>query len=225
MSRHSEVRVNAPASIDALLQDSYLLVVTLREGRAAHHGRDLWRRCIHQVETLRHELEARGMSQRSIDCISYAQCALLDETVLAFAQDDDHADWAGEPLQVKFFNRHQAGHFLYEDMHDVLREPSPDPWVLTAYHRVLLLGFKGRYDLHDPEREGLLRALEERVPPLAIHDDLSLGTGAERGNTMKRWLRGPAMQVLAMTVLVAGAWWGLDQYLARLVASLLPGAV
>ena len=70
-----------------------------------------------------------------------------------------------------------------------------------------------------------MRALEERVPPLVIGDDLSLGTGAERGDAMKRWLRGPAMQVLAMTALVAGTWWGLDQYLARLVASLLPGAV
>lgn len=211
--------------IDALLQDSYLLVVSLREGAMARSGRDLWRHCCEQIEVLRQALKDAGMSQRNIDCISYAQCALLDETVLGYARDEAHADWAGEPLQAKFFNRHQAGEFLYEDMRDVLRDPAPNPQVLTAYHRVLMLGFKGRYsDLQDPEREELLRTLDAQVAPLAMCGLLISGTRRRRSVVLQRWLRSPAMQLLVAALLIVGTWWGLDQLLSRLVSSLLPGA-
>lgn len=216
----------ASRSIDALLQDSYLLVVALREGKTPQSGRTLWRHCSDFVETLRQSLIDDGMSQRNIDYISYAQCALLDETVLGYARDDDHADWASEPLQVKFFNRHQAGHFLYEDMREVLRDPSADPEVLTVYHRVLLLGFKGRYrDLQDPEREDLIRALEARTEPLVVRDALISGSAPGRGVTALRWLRSPVVQVFAAALLIGGTWWVLDHLLGSLVASLLPGAV
>lgn len=215
-----------PIYIDGLLQDSYLLVVALRNGRARPHGRDLWRRCNDLVETLRQALEERGMNPRNIDYISYAQCALLDETVLGYATDDDHAAWAGEPLQVKFFNRHQAGHFLYEDMHEVLRESTPDRQVMTAYHRTLLLGFKGRYgDLQDTERQRLIRALEMRIVPLVVDNHLSSGTAPGRSGALGRWLRSPVTQLIAVALLAAVTWWALDKLLARLVTSLMPGAV
>lgn len=216
----------ASRSIDALLQDSYLLVVALREGSTPQSSRTLWKHCSDLVETLRQRLEDDGMSQRNIDYISYAQCALLDETVLGYARDDDHADWASQPLQVKFFNRHQAGHFLYEDMREVLRDPASAPEVLTVFHRVLLLGFKGRYsDRRDPEREELIRALEARTEPLVMHDALVSGSARTPGFALLRGLRNPAVQVLVAVLLVGGTWWALDHLLGRLVASLLPGAV
>ena len=62
----------------------------------------------------------------------------LDETVLTFAQKDDQAAWA-KPLQAEFFNHHQAGEFLYEDMQAVLGDPAPDRQVLTVFQRVLML--------------------------------------------------------------------------------------
>ncbi|WP_280283009.1 type VI secretion system protein TssL, short form [Pseudomonas sp. BN415] len=215
---------SAVVDIDALLQDTYLLVVSLREGAVALSGRELWRHCCEQVESLRNALKEAGVSQRSIDCISYAQCALLDETVLGHAGDEAHASWASEPLQAKFFSRHQAGESLYEDMREVLRQPAPDPQVLTAYQRVLMLGFKGRYrDLQDPEREELLSALDAQVSPLAVRDALISDSGRGRGFALRRWLRSPATQLLVAAALIAGAWWGMDHLLQRVVASLLPG--
>ncbi|BAN45888.1 type VI secretion system protein TssL, short form [Metapseudomonas resinovorans] len=226
MSPNSNSRRLPAIDIDALLQDSYLLVVSLREGAMTRSGRDLWAHCSEQIEAVRQELQAAGMSQRSIDHISYAQCALLDETVLGFATDQAHAEWAGEPLQAKFFNRHQAGEFLYEDMHEVLREPAPDPQVLTAYQRVLMLGFKGRYrDLQHPEREQLLQTLDARVAPLATHHELVCGSARGWGAPMSRALRSPIIQLCAAAALLAGAWWGLNHLLVNSVAALMPGAL
>lgn len=112
--------------LDSLLQDSYLLVVQLRHGASAHNGNALMDLCVEQVEYVRLHLERAGLSKRSIELISHAQCALLDETMLGRATDDAHSRWASESLQAKFFNRHQAGEFLYEEMREVLREPAPD---------------------------------------------------------------------------------------------------
>ncbi|WP_044875394.1 type VI secretion system protein TssL, short form [Pseudomonas sp. LFM046] len=226
MSLKTEAQTLSAVDVDALLQDSYLLVVELRGGATAGSGRDLWKRCSNQVEEVRQRLKDAGMSQRSVDHISYAQCALLDETVLGFAKEEAHADWAAEPLQAKFFNRHQAGEFLYEDMHEVLREPAPDLHVMTAFQRVLMLGFKGRYsDLQHPEREQLLRVLSTRVAPLVTRHALISRVGRVGGFRVRRWLSSPFMQCLVVAVLLVGAWWGLNYLLGDAISSLLPGRV
>ncbi|WP_163000370.1 DotU family type IV/VI secretion system protein, partial [Pseudomonas viridiflava] len=118
----SKGKIAAGMDVDALLQDTYLLVVELRQGALVAPGEALVQLCVEQVERVREHLRASGLSQRNIDHISHAQCALLDEAVLSCAEDEQHAGWASEPLQARFFNRHQAGEFLYEDMRDVLRE-------------------------------------------------------------------------------------------------------
>lgn len=209
--------------IDALLQDTYLLVVELREGACAQDGEQLWQFCAAQVERVREALAASGLSQRSVDHVCHAQCALLDETVLGREKDAAHAAWASEPLQARFFNRHQAGEFLYEDMREVLLEPAPDVQVLTVYQRVLMLGFQGRYrDAGDPERQELLAALNERVAPLAVKQPLVTQAGRRRDNPFER-LRSPLVQGVAAVLVVAGAWWAFDQMLAEQVAALMQG--
>ncbi|AYF86232.1 DotU family type IV/VI secretion system protein [Pseudomonas sp. DY-1] len=226
MSRNDDKQTQPMTDIDALLQDSYLLVVELREGASARNGRDLWKHCSSQIEHVRQRLEDAGMSEKSINHISYAHCALLDETVLRFASEDARADWAGEPLQAKFFNRHQAGEFLYEDMREVLRESAPDIQVLKVFQRVLMLGFKGRYlNLDHPEREQFLAELNARVAPLAIPHSLTTHLGRAGGFHAHRWLRSPLLQTLAVMLLLLGTWWGLNRLLGRVVSSLLPGQV
>lgn len=210
--------------IDALLQDTYLLVVELRQGASVQNGRELMQLCVGQVEHVRQALKQAGLSQRNLDRISHAQCALLDEAVLTSAKPGARDLWASEPLQARFFNRHQAGEFLYEEMREVLREPAPDRHVMTAFQRILMLGFRGRYrELSDPEREQLLVALGAQITPLGINQRLV--TRAGRGNRIAgmSWLSSPLVPVLAVPALLAATWWGLDQLLSGAVASLLPG--
>lgn len=213
-----------PVDIDSLLQDSYLLVVELHQGASVNDGPSLWDLCVKQVENVRQMLEHAGLSPRSIDHISHAQCALLDETVLGRVKGDARDPWTKEPLQAKFFNRHQAGVFLYQDMREVLREPAPDPLVLTAFHRVLMLGFQGRYrDADDPEREQLLKAFHAQVAPLALSRTLATKVKIGQGLRIRLWPRSPLAHGLLVGLLFVGLWWGLDLLLANLLDSVLPG--
>jgi type VI secretion system protein ImpK len=212
--------------IDSLLQDSYLLVVELRHGTPVHSSRDLSVLCVNQIEHVRQSLKGAGMSQRSIDHISHAQCALLDETVLCCAKDDVRTDWISEPLQAKFFNRHQAGKFLYEELREVLREPAPDVHVLTVFQRVLMLGFLGRYrEVNEPERVQLLAALSAHVPPLTLNQPIPTQIDLNPRSATLSWLQSPLAQVLAAILLLGASWWGLDHALDGLITSLVPGQV
>jgi type VI secretion system protein ImpK len=224
MSRVNTQRSKAvPAGhdLDLLLQDSYLLVVELKQGGKARSSEGVWSRCVAQIDTVRSGLQSAGASPRTIELISYAQCALLDETVLGHADQSARAKWASEPLQARFFGRHQAGEFLYEEMAEVLRQPSPDPRVLTAYHRVLMLGFKGRYaNPQDPERQRLLASLEAQVAPLVLDQGLPTLIEARRRRAYTHWMRSPLLHILAAIALLAGAWWCLDHLLAQQLAAL-----
>lgn len=221
----SKKRLATQQDLDGLLQDSYLLVVELRQGASVQDGPGLWKRCEQQIEQVRQGLRDADVNARSIELINYAQCALLDETALSCAKGDAHAQWASEPLQARFFNRHQAGEFLYEDMRETLNQAEPDVLVLTAFQRVLMLGFQGRYrDVNDPEREQLLTALNARVAPLELNQTVMTQGRRHRINPLHR-LRSPLVHILAAALLLVGAWWGLDYWLGGLIATLVIGRV
>lgn len=223
MNRATQKNAAAQVDIDALLQDTYLLVVELRHGTEAHTSPELWSRCVADVEHVRAMLQEGGLDHRSIELISHAQCALLDETVLACAEGQAHEDWAMETLQTKFFSSHQAGESLYEDMRAVLREATVHPDVLTVFQRVLMLGFLGRYrDANHPERQQLLAAISAQVAPLDTSQSLVIQTAAGSRMPMWGWLQSPLLHVVGAAVLLIGAWWGLDNTLREAVASLLP---
>lgn len=184
-------------NIDALLRDTFLTVVELRQGTTVRHGMELYRHCQRQVELVRERLKDAGFSRESVEHITYAQCALLDETVLSRGgMDDGQAIWMKDPLQSHFFNTLQAGELLYERMKQVLQEPAPAQAVLTCFHRVLLLGFRGL-----PETAVLNVPLSPRQHPL---------------------LHSPFFWLVTLTLVLAGVWWGLHYWLNVLVDELLP---
>ena len=212
----------AKVDIDALLQDTYLLVVELRHGTGVHSSPALWPRCVADVEHVRASLQEEGLDRHSIELISHAQCALLDETVLACAEGKAHEDWAMETLQARFFSSHQAGESLYEDMRTVLRESSAHPYVFTVFQRVLMLGFQGRYrDVNHPERQQLFAAIDAHVPPFDTSQSLVTQVGSSSRLPMWRWLQSPLAHVVVAAGLLIGIWWGLDHTLGEAVASLL----
>jgi type VI secretion system protein ImpK len=216
----------ATIDIDLIFQDSYLLVIELREGFTASESRALRQECVAQVEGARSALQEAGMSARSIDLISHAQCALLDEAVLANAKDSVRPAWINEPLQARFFGHHRAGETLYEEMRQVLREPAPDPHVLTLYQRVMMLGFLGGYrTLDTEERVNLMTQLNTRVAPLT-QEQPSLVidfSGASRDD--RHWLRSPILQLVGVGLVLAVTWWTLNRSLAHAIAALAQGGV
>jgi type VI secretion system protein ImpK len=212
--------------MDALLQDTWLQVISLRQGLtcAEGEGQAFWQRCVADIEHLQKALIEADVSEPSRQHILYAQCAILDETVKGRGvQDDAYFVWSHSPLQAHFFNTLDAGNQLYERMRSVLREPAPDSAVLTCFHRVLMLGFLGGYrSLAVTEREHLVDQLSAWVPPFNVAPSRPVLAIAASHNRLGIWLRYWPVRLVLAGLTVALLWWGLDHQLSGLLPTLLP---
>lgn len=127
-----------------------------------------------------------------------------------------------DPLQSHFFNTLQAGELLYERMKQVLQEPAPAQAVLTCFHRVLLLGFRGRYqDPVAPERDQLISTLNGLVAPFGVLPETAV-LNVPLSTRQHPLLHSPFFWLVTLTLLLAGVWWGLHHWLNVLVDELLP---
>ncbi|KQN62840.1 type VI secretion system protein TssL, short form [Erwinia sp. Leaf53] len=213
--------------IDALLQNSWLQVISLRHGPVFKEGegRVLWEHCVSEVEKVQLALQQAGCDAQSREHILYAQCALIDEVVKGRGEQDDAClQWYHLPLQGHFFGTVEAGDRLCNRMREVLHEPAPDAAVLTCFQRVMLLGFLGGYrSLSDPEREKLVKALNAQVAPFSGVQGQSVLAESRKARGISGWLSGWPLRIGLSVLLLAAVWWGLNHWLSRLVASLLPG--
>ena len=173
------MRTEIDIDIDQLMMETWLTVTMLKKGAVTHNGNALYDKCVKQVESVREALERVGYDEASVDHIAYAQCALLDETVMSrksentaegvdTAVDEGQMAWRRAPLQARFFGSLRAGEALWDRIAEVLRQPAPNMAVLTCYHRVIALGFQGLYSLKavsQAQRDEVVKALSERVSP------------------------------------------------------------
>lgn len=182
MNIEQDKAVNNRQLIDELLRDPVLTIVQLKQGAAIQSGTQLYQQCQKQVRQIQGHLTRAKYSQSVIDDISYAVCALLDETVLLCSRDSgqaqDYDEWLGAPLQVIFFNTHNAGNDLYDKIRSAIRADKPNQLILNCYDRVLGLGFQGIYlGQAQTERDQLVQVLHQAISvevsdpttPITVH--------------------------------------------------------
>ena len=226
----SELKRGAAASsdIDALLQDTWLQVISLRHGPQFQEGegRALWERCVTDVERIQRTLKDSQPDDASSMHIITAICALLDETVKGRGVEDDACvQWYDIPLQGHFLGTMDAGDTLCDRMRDVLREPAPDRAVLTCFHRVMMLGFLGDFRaLDDPDRLKLVQALEDQVAPFSYPQDHPVLADSRAGGR-GRWLSSWPVRIGLSVLVIAGLWFGLNHWLDQMLVTLLPEAM
>jgi len=216
--------------IDTLMADTWLTVVQLRYGVSVDEGDKLYDRCRKQVERVKEALERAHVDKQSIEHISYAQCALLDETALgriipAGEPDSGHLAWQRAPLQARFFGSLHAGEALYEKIAAVLRQPSPDQAVLMCFHRVLLLGFQGQYrsqTVDKQQREQAIAALSLQIPATktGLPDGILANSGHRRRLSL---LRSLWFWIGVAAVMTGAIWWSGHLWLRTLLAQQVPG--
>ena len=221
--------IAASIDIDALLQDTWLQVISLRHGPQflQGEGRKLWERCIADVERVQSALKASELDEGSCLLILTAQCALLDEAVKGRGVDDDACvQWYDIPLLGHFLGTMDAGDTLCDRMRDVLREPAPDQAVMTCFQRVMMLGFLGSFrSLNDPQRQSLVNALSEQVAPFSHPQTHPVLAESRTAWGMGGWLASWPVRIGLSVMVLAALWWGLDRWLDQMLLALLPGAV
>ncbi|BDH45584.1 membrane protein [Salmonella enterica subsp. enterica serovar Choleraesuis] len=219
----------ATIDIDALLQNAWLQVISLYHGPRFQEGegRMLWERCVADLERVQQSLKESGLDDASCQHILTAVCALIDEAVKGRGVEDDACvQWYDIPLQGYFLGTMDAGDTLCDRMRDVLRDPCPEPVVLTCFHRIMMLGFLGGYRaIHDPQRQRLVKALSEHVPPFGTPQTHPVLVESRAGYGPGGWLTSwPVRISLGICALVA-LWWGLNYWLDQTLITLLLGAV
>lgn len=221
--------MTAPIDIDALLQDAWLQVISLRHGPIFQEGEGqlLWDRCVADVERVQLALKEKGLDEASCLHILTAQCALIDEAVKSRGQQDDACvQWYDIPLQGHFLGTMEAGDTLCDRMRDVLREPAAESAVLTCFQRVMMLGFLGSFrSLNDPQRQKLVKALSEHVAPFTYPQTHPVLAESRTGRGVGSWFSSWPVRIAVSAVVVAALWWGLNHWLDQTLATLLPGAV
>lgn len=219
----------ASIDIDALLQNTWLQVISLRHGPKFQEGegRILREFCITDVERVQRELKENGLDEASCQHILTAQCALLDEAVKGRGVEDDACvQWYDIPLQGYFLDTMDAGDTLCDRMRDVLREPAPDQAVVTCFQRVMMLGFLGSFrSLNDPERQKLVSALSAHVTPFSYPQNHPVLAESRAGWKTGGWLMSWPVRISLSMIMVAVLWWGLNHWLDQMLLTLLPGAV
>ncbi|EMH4161427.1 type VI secretion system protein TssL, short form [Pluralibacter gergoviae] len=219
--------------IDQLMADTWLTVTMLKKGAVTHDGSALYDKCVKQVESVREALDRAGYDEASVDHISYAQCALLDEAVMSrkyskseesvdISVDEGQVAWRKAPLQARFFGSLRAGEALWDRIADVLRQPAPNMAVLTCYHRVIALGFQGLYGLSavsQTQRNEVAKALSERVSP----PDAGLSLVVHQQGTSRWSLTRSVWFWIVLAAIITGLiWWGGHLWLQSLLSTLLP---
>jgi type VI secretion system protein ImpK len=97
----------SPAKYTALLpnafRDTAFTVASLADDASSITFASFQAKCVAQVDALGRELRAAGHLPDVVRDATYAQCALLDETALAYLKGAERDAWEREPLQVREF--------------------------------------------------------------------------------------------------------------------------
>ena len=157
-----------PLPLVALLRNTALEVSLLAQGAATVAVPQFRQRCLALVQEFENALEVRHASADVRHDALYAQCGLLDETVLMHLPEEIRSQWEAHPLQVERFGKHDAGEHVFNRLSERMREAPPNVELLECYATVLGLGFKGRYAREgDSQRTAVIKALSDQLARLA----------------------------------------------------------
>lgn len=205
---------NSP--IDRIFADTWLLACQLRNGSEINEGEAFYHRVCQLIDETRKNLEEHGYAAESVDNMLYAQCALIDESVMNRKRDDDgYKQWIQSPLQARYFNTLEAGDKLWDRLRGLLNEIAPNPDVLICFHRVIALGFVGKFhQIDNAQRQHIVKQLTESVPAYALTASLPLVERPKQRLNRRRlfWL-----SLIGGIILLTVLWWGLSASLEQLL--------
>ena len=172
------------------------------------------------VDDLLKQLENGGVQlrchPRQIEAVKFAVVAFIDETVLSPQNNFPlRSEWERNPLQLVYFDEHLAGVKFFEKLDSLMENMEENVDVVEVYYLCLLLGFKGKYNIHLLEGqlkeviagvETQLRAAGRLTPnSLSAHWQATDHPAAPRPPVIPLWLKvgvGIAVVLVLATYLI-----------------------
>lgn len=213
--------------IDEIMAKTWLTVTLLQQECHSNDTEPLYDYCCRQIDTVKAALAQTRLNAEDIDHITYAQCALLDDTAMALLAGDEieHEElyaWKVAPLQARYFSSLDAGEALWTRIQTVLAQVAPENAVLVCFHRVLMLGFRpgeSATPAFKVQRESLIEKLSARIPPTQQSAQLVIQKTA--GNRTKL-IRSVWFWIFLLVIVLAVVSWGGNVWLSTLLSVPLP---
>lgn len=210
-----------PTVLPLALRDTALTVTELAQGARPADTFDAFRAiCLGHLADLKAEFEAAGQPSAVIADAAYALCALFDEIALRHLSDAAREAWEQEPLQVREFQRYDAGDALIARIEQRLSEPQPVVPLLAVFYVVMGLGFRGRFALDDSQsREQLISAIDVQLERAGLRKHVGpmiITAGKEH----RRWYMPPLAWVAVALVAAGVIYIALDRWLDSAIARL-----
>jgi len=138
--------------------ETLMLIQQLRLAESIDDPRQLRSRTLDGLKRLERDARDVGLESEDIQNAKFALVAFIDEAItgVSFAEKES---WLANPLQSELFGLNYAGEEFFRRLNDLRQRPQANVPVLEVYYLCLVLGFKGKYLLDNPE--GLRRLVED----------------------------------------------------------------
>lgn len=201
------------STFDALMQDTWLLALAIRNNPPVVVDDALYQRCFGMIQQVQKELSAAGVADPLIEEITFAHCTFLDEAVMTQPDTDVSTWWSRTPLKGHFLGHIHGGDRFYEQIKKHLREPNPPKVIVTCYYRMLQLGYVGKYTAEsDAERQSLLQGLATLLPGVP-KDNAGQDIVVVSGGKAAQWWQSRWVILFLLLLLSTGIWVGLTLFL------------
>lgn len=152
-SRNTEQR-----SLAELAGECLILIQQLRLAKGIEDPPRLRSKTMEVLTQFERKAKEAGFDAESCKNAEFALAAFLDEAVTGLTFVDKEL-WIANPLQSELFGMNYAGEDFFRRLDELRRRPQENIQVLEVYYLCMILGFKGKYHLDNPE--GLRRTIED----------------------------------------------------------------
>jgi type VI secretion system protein ImpK len=134
-----------------ICSDSFMLVLQLRGAQDFGDPGILRERILNLLDNMEHQARRHNFNLDEVQKAKFALVSFIDETIIA-SDWPQKQTWLSNPLQLQLYNRFDAGEEFFVKLEDLRRRFQSNIQVLEVYYLCLVLGFKGKYGILEPER-------------------------------------------------------------------------
>lgn len=157
-----------------LFSELFILATHLKNSKDFGSPEVLRRQIIFMFDEADRQGRKAGFSAEVLGQARYAVTAFLDEMIMT-SPWSHREQWSVNPLQYEFFKENVAGVGFFDRLDSIRREIPVNTELLEVYYLCLVLGFEGRYKIHERENLRLLvdklsdqiRAAQGAMPTLS----------------------------------------------------------
>ncbi|MCW1830218.1 DotU family type IV/VI secretion system protein [Enterobacter asburiae] len=205
-----------------MLQDTLLFVMEVNHDKTLVRDEAFYRRACTLVEQVKSRLDSMKESEEFVRHMQYAQCGLLDHTVMNSVPDADNRVWRGAPLEGVYLGTLRSGEIIPDNLRKLLRQAAPDMRLLALYQRIYAFGFGRFIPGYDDERRQVMESLDALVPA-AEHTQSAPLIVERRPGVRRGLLRSRLLHVVLLAAFVIAFYCGLDDLLHHYLLTSLSG--